>query len=59
MTKSILICSLLAVGGFWFLSLGIAAGNGPGAAAGAEPWHGLDPVVLTGVAAMLIVAKLN
>jgi Kef-type K+ transport system membrane component KefB len=59
MTKRILICSLLAIGGLWFLSLRIAAGSGPGAAPGAEPGHGLDPVVLAGVAAMLIVAKLS
>ena len=59
MTKRILICSLLAIGGLWFLSLRIAAGNGPVEAAGAEPGHGLDPVVLSGVAAMLIIAKLS
>jgi Kef-type K+ transport system membrane component KefB len=59
MTKRILICSLLAVGGLWFLSPQIAAGSGSGEAAGAEPGHGLDPVVLAGVAAMLIIAKLS
>jgi Kef-type K+ transport system membrane component KefB len=59
MAKRILICSLLAIGGLWLLSLRIAAGSGRGAAPGAEPGHGLDPVVLAGVAAMLIVAKLS
>jgi Kef-type K+ transport system membrane component KefB len=59
MTKRILICSLLAIGGLWFLSLRIAAGSGPSAAPGAELGDGLDPVVLAGVAAMLIVAKLS
>jgi Kef-type K+ transport system membrane component KefB len=59
MTKRILICSLLAVSGLWFLSPQIAAGSGSGEAAGAEPGHGLDPVVLAGVAAMLIIAKLS
>ena len=59
MTKRILICSLLAIGGLWFLSPQIAAGSGSSEAAGAEPGHGLDPVVLAGVAAMLIVAKLS
>ena len=59
MTKRILICSLLAVGGLWFLSPQIAAGSGSSEATGAEPRHGLDPVVLAGVAAMLIIAKLS
>jgi Kef-type K+ transport system membrane component KefB len=59
MTKRILICSLLALGGLWFLSLRIAAGSGPGEGPGAEPGHGLDPVVLAGVAGMLIIAKLS
>ena len=59
MTKRILICTLLATGGLWFLSPQIAAGSGSGEAAGTEPGHGLDPVVLAGVAVMLIVAKLG
>ncbi len=59
MTKRILICILLAIGGLWFLSPRIAAGSGASEAAGAEPGHGLDPVVLAGVAAMLIIAKLS
>jgi Kef-type K+ transport system membrane component KefB len=59
MTKRILICSLLAIGGLWFLSPQIAAGSGSGEVAGTEPGHGLDPVVLAGVAVMLIVAKLG
>jgi Kef-type K+ transport system membrane component KefB len=59
MTKRVLIFSLLAIGGLWFLRPQIAAGGGSGAAVGAEPGHGLDPSVLAGVAAMLIVAKLS
>jgi hypothetical protein len=59
MTKRILICSLLAIGGLWFLSPQIAAGSGSSHAAGAEQRHGLDPVALAGVAAMLIIAKLS
>jgi Kef-type K+ transport system membrane component KefB len=59
MTNRILICSLLAIGGLWFLSPQIAAGSGSSEAAGAEQGHGLDPVVLAGVAAMLIIAKLS
>ncbi len=59
MTKRILICSLLAIGGLWFLSPQIVAGGGSIEAAGAEPRHGLDPVVLAGVAAMLVIAKLS
>jgi Kef-type K+ transport system membrane component KefB len=59
MTKRILIFSLLAIGGLWFLSPQIASGSGSSEAAGAEPGHGLDPVVLAGVAAMLIIAKLS
>ena len=59
MTKRILICTLLATGGLWFLSPQIAAGSGSGEAAGTEPGHGLDPVVLAGVAVMLIIAKLG
>jgi Sodium/hydrogen exchanger family len=59
MTKRILIFSLLAIGGLWFLSPQIASGSGSGEATGAEPGHGLDPVVLAGVAAMLIIARLS
>jgi Kef-type K+ transport system membrane component KefB len=59
MTKRTLICSLLAIGGLWLLSQRIAGGSGSGETADAEPGHGLDPVVLAGVAAMLIVAKLS
>jgi len=59
MTKRILIFCLLAIGGLSFLCPRIASGSEPGAAAGAEPGHGLDPVVLAGVAAMLIIAKLS
>lgn len=58
MTKRILLFSLLAIGGLWFLSPEIAASGG-GETAGAEPGHGLDPVVLAGVAVMLIIAKLS
>lgn len=58
MTKRILIFSLLAIGGLWFLSPEIAASSGT-ETAGAEPGHGLDPVVLAGVAVMLILAKLS
>jgi Kef-type K+ transport system membrane component KefB len=59
MTKRILIYSLAAIGGLWVLIPKIAAGDGAGEAGGAEPGHGLDPVVLAGVAAMLIIAKLS
>lgn len=59
MAKRILIFSLLAIGGLWFLSPSIAAGSGGNEAAGTEPGHGLDPVVLAGVAVMLIIAKLS
>ena len=59
MTKRILIYSLLAIGGLWFLSPQIAAGSGSGEAAGTKPGHGLDPVALAGVAVMLIIAKLG
>jgi Kef-type K+ transport system membrane component KefB len=59
MTKRILLFSLLAIGGIWSLSPQIAAGSGANEAAGAEPGHGLDPVALAGVAAMLIIAKLS
>jgi hypothetical protein len=59
MTKRILICSLLVIGGLWFLSQRIAASAVSSQASGAEPGHGLDPVVLAGVAAMLIIAKLS
>jgi Kef-type K+ transport system membrane component KefB len=59
MTKRILIFSLLAIGGLSFLSPQIASGSGSSETAGAEPGHGLDPVVLAGVAAMLIIAKLS
>jgi Kef-type K+ transport system membrane component KefB len=59
MIKRILICSLLAVAGLWSLSPQIAAGSGANEAAGAETGHGLDPVVLAGVAAVLIIAKLS
>ncbi len=58
MTKRILIFSLLAIGGLWFLSPEIAASSGT-ETAGAEPGHGLDPVVLARVAVMLILAKLS
>jgi Kef-type K+ transport system membrane component KefB len=58
MTKRILIFSLLAIGGLWFLSPPIAASSGS-ETAGAESGHGLDPVVLAGVAVMLIIAKLS
>ena len=59
MIKRILIYSLLAIGGLWFLSPQIAAGSGSSETTGAEPRHSLDPVVLAGVAAMLIIAKLS
>ena len=59
MTKRILIYSSLAIGGIWFLSPQIAAGIGANEAVGAEHGHGLDPVVLAGVATMLIIAKLS
>jgi Kef-type K+ transport system membrane component KefB len=59
MIKRILICSLLTIGGLCFLSPQITAGGGSGETAGTEPGHGLDPLVLAGVAAMLIVAKLS
>jgi Kef-type K+ transport system membrane component KefB len=59
MTKRILIFCLLAIGVLSFLCPRIASGSEPSAAAGAEPGHGLDPVVLAGVAAMLIIAKLS
>jgi Kef-type K+ transport system membrane component KefB len=59
MTKRILICSLLAIAGLWLLSQRIAIESGSSEAAGAEQGHGLDPVVLAGVAAMLIIAKLS
>jgi Kef-type K+ transport system membrane component KefB len=64
MTKRILIFGSLAIGGLWFLipktaAAKIVAGSGASEAAGAEPGHGLDPVVLAGVAAMLIIAKLS
>jgi Na+:H+ antiporter len=59
MTKRILICSLAAIGGLWFLIQKIAAGSGASETGGTESGHGLDPVVLAGVAAMLIIAKLS
>jgi hypothetical protein len=59
MTKRILLFRLLAIGGIWSLSPQIAAGSGANEAVGAEPGHGLDPVVLAGVAAVLIIAKLS
>jgi hypothetical protein len=59
MTKRILIFSLLAIGGLWFLIPQIAASGGGSETAGTEPGHGLDPVVLAGVAVMLIIAKLS
>ncbi len=58
MTKRILIFSLLAIGGLWFLTPEIAASDGS-EIGGTEPGHGLDPVVLAGVAVMLIIAKLS
>lgn len=45
MTKRILIFSLLAIGGLWFLSPEMAASSGS-ETAGAEPGHGLDPFVM-------------
>lgn len=59
MINRILIFSILAIGGLWLLSPQTTAGSGAGEAAGAEPGHGLDPVVLAGVAVMLIIAKLG
>ena len=59
MAKRILIFSLLASSAFWLrhpLSWASASGS---ETAGAEPGHGLDPVVLAGVAVMLILAKLS
>jgi Kef-type K+ transport system membrane component KefB len=58
MTKRILIFSLLAIGGLWLLSPPSAASGGSETAV-TEPGHGLDPVVLAGVAVMLIIAKLS
>ena len=49
---------LLALGGAW-LVLPRAAAASEEAAAGGAAAHGLDPVVLVGVAVMLIVAKLG
>jgi Kef-type K+ transport system membrane component KefB len=59
MSKRILIFSLLAIGGIWLLRPPIAASSSGGETTGAEPGHGLDPVVLAGVAVMLIIAKLS
>src|SRR5262245_25896883 len=59
MTKRILIFSLLAIGGLWFLSPQISIVSRSSDSAGAELGHGLDPVVLAGVAAILIIAKLS
>jgi Kef-type K+ transport system membrane component KefB len=57
MAKRIFIFSLLVLGGSWLFSPASAASSG--ATAGEQPAHGLDPVVLAGVAVMLIIAKLS
>lgn len=58
MTKRSLIFSLLTISGLWLLSPETAASSG-NETTGAESGHGLDLVVLVGVAAMLIIAKLS
>lgn len=57
MTKRILILTLLVMGGIGYLSPSSAASGSE--AASAEPAHGLDPLVLAGVAVMLVIAKLS